>query len=138
MTTTHAAVTDAAAANEALVRDLVAAFLRGDLETVRGYFADEAVWDLPGRGVLAGTYHGPDAIVGFLARAFELSGGTLSLQLMDVFSSPSGACHVQRVSAELPGKSLDTIEVLAHEIHDSRIIVTHHRPDAYAIDEFFG
>lgn len=136
--TTTAPTTETAAANEALVRGLVDAFVRGNLGTVRGYFAEDAVWDLPGRGVLAGTYHGPDAIVGFLARAYELSAGTLSLELFDVLSSPHGACQVQRVTAELPGKRLDCVELLAHEIRDGRIVTTHHRPDAHAIDEFFG
>lgn len=136
-TNTSGAIT-AAGANEALVRGLVDAFVHGDLETVRGCFAEEAVWDLPGRGVLAGTYTGPEAIIGFLARSFELSGGSLSVELHDVLSSPHGACQVQRVTAELPGRRLDCVELLAHEIRDGLIVRTHHRPDAHALDAFFG
>lgn len=62
--------------NATLARTLIAAFLRGDLAAVASHFADDAVWELPGRGVLAGEYKGPEAIVGFLGRSFELSGGT--------------------------------------------------------------
>src|SRR5262245_25467706 len=100
MTTPTTSATTAAQANEALVRTLIDEFLRGDLAAVRTHFAADAVWQLPGRGTLAGEYHGPDAIVGFLARAFELSGGTLHLDVIDVMASDRGGSHVQRVTAE--------------------------------------
>ncbi len=125
-------------ANAAVVAALIQNFLRGDLDAVRAAFAAHAVWDLPGRGSLAGSYVGPDAIVGFLARCFELSGGTLRLELLDILASDRGAAHVQRVTAEGGGRRLDCVEVLAHEIVDGLIVRTHHRPDPYAIDAFFG
>ena len=124
--------------NTALVHTLIEEFLSGDLTAVATHFAPDAVWELPGRGVLAGEYKGPEAIVGFLARSFELSGGTLRLQVIDVLASESGAAHVQRVSAEHQGRRLDCVEVLAHEIVDGLIVHTYHRPDAHAIDAFFG
>jgi ketosteroid isomerase-like protein len=131
-------MTATATANAAVAREVVDAFQRGDLPTVAARFAPDAVWDLPGRGVLAGEYKGPDAIVGFLARAFELSGGTLRLEVLDVLGSDRGAAHVQRVTADHDGRHLDCVEVLAHEIVDGLIVRTHHRPDAYAIDAFFS
>jgi len=124
--------------NATLVRTMVNAFLTGDLETVGTSFAPDAVWELPGRGRLAGEYKGPEAIIGFLASSFELSGGTLSLELMDVLSSETGAAHLQRVTADHAGRHLECVEVLVHEIVDSKIVHTYHRPDAYAIDAFFG
>ena len=124
--------------NTTLTRELIAAFTRGDLQNVRGYFAADAVWELPGRGVLAGEYKGPEAIVGFLAKAFELSGGTLQLQVIDVLGSDWGAVQVPQVSAEHGGRRLDCVEVLAHHIVDGKIVHTYHRPDQYAIDAFFG
>ncbi len=33
--------------NTTLTRELIAAFTRGDLQNVRGYFAADAVWELP-------------------------------------------------------------------------------------------
>ncbi len=124
--------------NEALVRSMVDAFQQGDLATVGAAFADDAVWDLPGRGVLAGTYRGREEIVGFLARSFEMSGGTLAVEVMDVLASPHGAAHIQRVTASKEGATLDCVEAVVHEIVDGKIVRTYHRPDAYALDEFFG
>ncbi len=124
--------------NASLARKMVDAFCQGDLATVGSCFADDAVWDLPGRSAVAGDYKGPDAIIGFLAKAYELSGGTLQLQLIDVLGSDWGAVQVQRVSASNNGRTLDCVEVLAHEIIDGKIVHTYHRPDQYAIDGFFG
>jgi hypothetical protein len=123
--------------NEALVRTMIEAFGRGDLDTVASCFAADAEWHLPGKGVLAGTYSGPAEIVGFLARAHELSGGTLSLEVLDVLASDNGAAHLQRVTASAGGRTLDCVEVLAHEVQDGRIVRTYHRPDSNAIDDFF-
>lgn len=124
--------------NTTLARSLVEAFARGDLATVGACFAEDAVWDLPGRSTVAGEYKGRDAIIGFLAKAYELSGGTLQLELIDVLGDDWGAVQVQHVRAAHDGRLLDCIEVLAHEIVDGRIVRTHHRPDQYAIDAFFG
>jgi ketosteroid isomerase-like protein len=124
--------------NATLARTMVDAFTRGDLATVGAAFADDAVWDLPGRSTVAGEYKGPDAIIGFLAKAYELSGGTLQLELIDILGSDWGAVQVQHVRASHAGRTLDCVEVLAHEIVDGKIVRTHHRPDQYAIDAFFS
>jgi ketosteroid isomerase-like protein len=127
-----------AEANATLIRTVVEEFQRGDLAAVATHFAPNAVWELPGRGVLAGEYKGPEAIVGFLARSFELSGGTLRLEVLDVLASPTGGAHVQRVTADHQGRRLDCVEIIAHEIADGLIVRTYHRPDPYAIDAFFN
>ena len=124
--------------NARLANDLVTAFTRGDLETVATYFTDDAVWELPGRSIITGTFTGPQEIIGFLARSFELSGGTLALELIDVLGSDWGAVQVQRVTAHRDGRVLDCVEVLAHQIVNGKIAHTYHRPDQYAIDAFFG
>ncbi len=142
-TTTPAATASAAhtpdpAANTLLVRRMIADFRRGDLEAVAMHFSDDAVWDLPGRGTLAGVYTGPQQITGFLARSYELSGGTLDLEVIDVLGSNRGAAQLQRVTAHRDGRQLDCVEALVHEIVDGYIVRTHHRPDAHALDDFFG
>lgn len=124
--------------NVQLAAALVDAFSRGDLETVAGFFSPDAVWDLPGHSSVAGTYKGRQEIVGFLARSYELSGGTLRLEVIDILGSDWGAVQVQNVTADRDGRRLDCVEILAHHIVDGAIVRTHHRPDQYAIDAFFG
>ena len=124
--------------NAAIARRMVTAFTQGDLTTVGQHFAAEAVWDLPGTGPVAGTYKGPEEILGFLAKSYELSGGTLALELIDILGTDWGAVQVQRVTAHRDGRHLDCVEVLAHHIVDGVIVRTYHRPDQYAIDAFFA
>jgi ketosteroid isomerase-like protein len=108
--------------NESLVRSMIDAFLRGDLEAVGATFADDATWDFPGNSILNGTYHG----------------GTLALDVFDVTSSNAGACHAQWVSADHDGRSFRSVEVLHHEIENGKIVRTWHRSDDVAITGFFG
>jgi len=124
--------------NAQLATALVAAFTRGDLATVATFFASDAIWDLPGNGPLAGSYRGPEQIVGFLAKSYEMSGGTLALDLLTILGNDWGAVQVQRVTAKHNDRELDCVEVLAHEIADGAIVRTYHRPDQYAIDAFFS
>lgn len=125
-------------ANEDLTRQLLSAFQVGDLETAGSCFAPDAVWDFPGRSVVHGTYKGRDEIVGFLATAFELSGGTLQIELVDVTASDNGATQVQWVSADHGGRSMRAVELIHHEINDGQIQRTYHRSDEGAITSFFG
>jgi len=124
--------------NATLTRAMLDAFSTGNLEAVGATFAPDAVWELPGRGVLAGTFHGPGEIIGFLARSFELSGGSLRVEPIEVLGDDWGSVQVQRVTGEHEGRRLDCVEVLAHRIVDGRIVHTYHRPDQYALDAFFG
>lgn len=124
--------------NETIVRTMIDGFQQGDLDTVAAAFAADAVWDFPGRSVINGTYQGPQEIVGFLARSFELSGGTLRLDVIDLTSSATGACHAQWVSADHGGRSFRAVELLHHEIEDGKIVRTWHRSDDCAITSFFG
>ncbi len=125
-------------AHESLSRDMVNAFRTGDLATVASHFAPDAIWELPGTSVICGTYRGPEEIIGFLGRAFELSGGTLGLELIDVLGSDWGAVQVQTITAAHDGRVLDCVEVLAHEIREGKIARTYHRPDQEALKAFFG
>ena len=124
--------------NEELTRKLLAAFQVGDLDTVGSCFAADAVWDFPGRSVVHGTYKGRDEVIGFLAKAYELSGGTLQIELVDVTASDNGATQIQWVSADHGGRSMRAVELIHHEISDGAIQSTYHRSDEGAIVSFFG
>jgi ketosteroid isomerase-like protein len=60
--------------NAALLRRYLEALSQGDMDTVREAFAEDAVWHLPGKSPLAGNHKGPDAILEFIGRAFEMTG----------------------------------------------------------------
>ena len=61
--------------NAALLRRYLEALSQDDMETVREAFAQDAVWHLQGNSPLAGDHEGADAILEFIDRAFEMTGG---------------------------------------------------------------
>lgn len=124
--------------NAALLRRVLDAFKEGDMETVRDAYAEDAVWHLPGKSQLAGDHQGPDAIVSFIERAVELSEGTFQLELLDVMASEDHGVVWHRITAERGGKTLDQVEALVNRIRDGKIAEVWHRPEQYALDEFYS
>jgi uncharacterized protein len=124
--------------NAALLRRYLEAFSEGDMDTVREAFAEDAVWHLPGRSPLAGDHEGPDAILGFIGRAVEMTEGTFQLELLDVMASGEHGVQWQRITAERDGKSLDEVEAIVCRMREGKIEEVWHRPDQYALDEFFS
>ncbi len=78
-----------------LVRRGYAAFNAGEFDVLRGMFAHDAVQHVPGDGPLAGTYKGPDKILGYYGRLAELTDGTMRADLVDVHGDRRG--HVLAV-----------------------------------------
>jgi ketosteroid isomerase-like protein len=92
------------------------AFARKDGFALRDLFAENAVWVVPGDGVMAGSYRGRDAIFRFLARLPKETGGTYSSRLLDVLASDDRAAALYRASGERRGARLDLDQVLLLEI----------------------
>ena len=73
-----------------LVRRGYDAFNRGDMETLRTILARDCVQHVPGTGLVAGTYKGLDAVLGYYAKLAELTDGTFRAHLIDVFGDGQG------------------------------------------------
>ncbi len=126
--------------NADLVRDAVGAFQRGDLDALQHqYFAEDISYHVPGRSPIAGDYQGVAQVLGFFGRLFELSGGTLRIELHDVTASDEHAAALLRISAERAGRQLADSTVLTAHIRDGKIAeVWSQQTDLYAVDEFWS
>ena len=111
----------AAAENEKLVRGIFDAFARKDGFALRGFFAEDAVWRVPGGSVMAGTYEGRDAIFAFLGCLPKETGGTYSSRLIDVLASDERAAALYRASGERRGVRLDLDQLLLFTFRDDRV-----------------
>lgn len=107
----------AAAENVAVVRRLFDAFARRDAFALRGLFAEDAVWRVPGESVMAGLYEGREAIFAFLGRLPRETGGTYSSRLIDVLSSDERAAALYRASGERGSATLDLDQLLLFTFH---------------------
>jgi uncharacterized protein len=124
----------AAADNEALVRRVFEAFARKEGFALRGLFAEDAVWSVPGSGVMAGVYRGRDEIFRFLARLPKETDGTYGSQLRDVLASDERAAAVYRARGARLGRTLELDQVLLFRIDDGlirEVLALPSDPDAF-------
>jgi uncharacterized protein len=124
----------AATENEALVRHIFAAFARKEGFALRGLFADDAVWTVPGRSVVAGTYRGREAIFRFFARLPKETDGTYGSELRDVLASDERAAALYRARGHRQGRELQLDQVLLFRIADGlvqEVLALPSDPDAF-------
>ncbi len=112
---------EARARNEATVRRLFDAFARRDSFALRGVFAEDAVWRVPGESLMAGTYEGRDAIFRFLGRLPKETGGTYGSRLIDVLASDDRAAALYRASGRRDGRTLDLDQLLLFRLDEGVI-----------------
>jgi ketosteroid isomerase-like protein len=84
-------------------------------------FAPDAAWTVPGAGVMAGVYRGPEQILRFLARLPKETDGTYGSRLIDVLASEDRAAALYRASGERSGRRLDLDQVLLFRIEDGLV-----------------
>ena len=111
----------AAAENEALVRKIFDAFARKEGFALRGLFAEDAVWTVPGGSVMAGTYRGREEIFRFLARLPKETDGTYGSELRDVLASDERAAALYRARGLRLGRELELDQVLLFRIADGLV-----------------
>ena len=109
------------ARNEALVRAIFDAFARKESFSLRGLFAEDAVWVVPGRGAMAGTYRGREQIFRFLARLPKETDGTYGSELRDVLVSEERAAALYRARGSRRGRELELDQVLLFRIVDGLV-----------------
>ena len=107
--------------NEQAVRRLFEAFALKDGFGLRGLFAEDAVWHVPGASVMAGTYEGRDAIFRFLGRLPKQTGGTYGSRLIDVLASDERAAALYRATGQRDGRTLDLDQLLLFRLDDGMI-----------------
>jgi uncharacterized protein (TIGR02246 family) len=124
----------AAPENAALVRQIFDAFARNEGFALRGLFADDAVWTVPGSGVMAGVNRGREEIFRFLARLPKETDGTYRSELVDVLASDHRAAAVYRARGTRRGRTLELDQVLLFQIDDglvSEVLALPTEPDAF-------
>lgn len=108
--------------NAELARRIFDAFARREGFALRGLFAEEAVWTVPGSGIMAGVFRGRDQIFRFLTRLSKETGGTYASKLIDVLASDERAAALYRASGQRNGRRLDLDQVLLLTIADGLVV----------------
>jgi ketosteroid isomerase-like protein len=129
----------AAAENEAIVRSIFSAFARKEGFALRGLFAEDAVWTVPGSGVMAGVFRGREEIFRFLSRLPKQTDGTYGSELQDVLASDERAAALYRARGTRHGRTLELDQVLLFRIEDGLVREVLALPsDPAAFEEFWS
>jgi hypothetical protein len=114
------------------------AFKSGDLDALFAMMADDFVWVMPGKNVLAGRFVGREAILGSFA-ALGANVDAYWAHPLDYFGSDDHVVLVARVIARKGAKALDCLECLLWRVGpDGRFQSVHHMAlDEDAWDAFF-
>ena len=103
-------------ANASLVRRLFTAFERKDAFALRGFFAEDAVWQVGG-----------------------LTDGTYTSRLIDVLASDERAAVLYRATGRREGRELDIDQLLLFTLRDGVVTEVLALPsDRFAFDTFWG
>jgi ketosteroid isomerase-like protein len=123
----------------AAYRRMIAAFNQNDLSAVAELMAEDVVYTIPGRSIVACSTRGLAEHLAALKRAREASGGTLRLEPETILCEGDVLLIWGRVSAERQGRKLATEHCVMYRFADGKIVEGRTVPiDQYAFDEFWG
>ncbi|MGH9222444.1 MAG: nuclear transport factor 2 family protein [Acidimicrobiales bacterium] len=91
------------------MRDYLARFGDGDVESVREFYSPDVLWHVGGYHSLSGDYRGQDALMDYFRRVREMTGGTLRLQPRSILASDKYTSVFTQVQAERDGRTLDVL-----------------------------
>jgi ketosteroid isomerase-like protein len=97
------------------------AFANREGLALRDCFAAEAVWHVPGTGVMSGTYRGRSEIFRFLARLPKLTDGTYRSTFLDALASEERGAGLYRAMGEREGRTIDIEQLLLFTIRDGLV-----------------
>ena len=115
--------------NEDLVRKGYAAFSSGDMETLGSIMTPDVVHAVPGNNLTSGEHTGQEAVFAMYGQLFELSDGTVQVDLQDVTAEATGGDYQALVVTveQLPvgpglvvvagEEGLGTVEGLVRDVH---------------------
>lgn len=125
--------------NVALIRDGYAAFARGDLAALSGFFDANVQWHEGGRHVLSGEYLGIEAVFGLFGKLIEVTEGSLSLELHAVFADDEHGVALVTTRASRGGRSIVVNGAHVMHMRDGKVVeFWDASTDQYAIDELIG
>jgi ketosteroid isomerase-like protein len=125
--------------NVANFRSIYTAFTAGDMDTLASFVDEDVVWHTPGRHPLAGTFGGRDATFASFAEEFELSGGTYSVEVRDVFANDEHIVALLQATADRGAKRLDESYVIVFQMRAGKVCAAWEVwKDQASVDDFWS
>ena len=125
--------------NASILRRTYEAFARHDVAALGDLFADDVVWQVPGRSALSGVFRGQDEVFAYFRRLREMSGDTFKAESRDFTASDEHVVSLEHLTAERDGKTLDLELALVVRVRNGQIAEARDFfSDPNAWDEFWA
>lgn len=126
--------------NADIIRSGYEAFGAGDVPAVLAIFSDDLTWHISGRSPLAGTYTGPDEVLGFFGQLGERSNGTFNLDVHDILDNGDDkVVLLVTENAQRNDASLSMSAVHVWRVQDGKATAFEaFVADDYEVDEFWS
>ncbi len=120
-------------------RGALEAFMKGDVETMAGSIADDAVWHVPGSHRWAGDFTGKAAIMDRFQAMAEAGVRTGLEEIHDVVGNDEHAVALVTLSASGPGGSASQRSVFVFHVRDGKAVeFWGYNEDQARVDAAFG
>ena len=124
---------------EAVVRELLDALERRDAAAIGSLLTDDVVYHFPGRGPVAGTYRGREAVLGLFGALGALFDEPLQMRSHDVVASEAHVLDLATYTGTRGGQSFTWNTVRLYHVDADRISeIWLMIGDVYAFDDFLG
>jgi len=111
----------------------------GDLDSARAIFWPDVTYTVPGHSQLAGTYRGPDEVMGYFGRLYALTSGTYAISRMHWTTSGDRVGLLTRNHATRDGRSLAWDELIVFTfVNGRKKSIAHFSGDQYGVDELLA
>jgi ketosteroid isomerase-like protein len=125
--------------NEQIIRDGFAAFSAGDQEALRRVIAVDAVWHVPGRNPLAGSYKGIEEILGFFGKRLRSPRAPSPPTCMTCLATTSMSSPRAPCLGSGAGSRCGTAPCSSSHVQDGKVTEAWGTAgDQYATDEFWS
>jgi uncharacterized protein len=104
-----------------IVRALLDALEARDVAAIGALLTDDVIYYFPGRGPLAGTYHGREAVLELFRALSELFDGPLEMSTHDVIASEAHAVDLATYRGVRHGQAFIWNVVRLYHVDDGRI-----------------
>ncbi len=122
---------------ERIVRRMLDALERRDVVAIGELLADDAVYHFPGRGPVAGTYRGRDAVLGMFRTLVGLFDGPPEMSSHDVVASEAHVVDLATYTGVRGGQSFAWNAVRLYHVEGDRIAeIWLMIGDVYGFDSF--
>jgi ketosteroid isomerase-like protein len=103
------------------LRDAYATFAKGDLDGYLAYCTDDITFTIPGKNRLTGTYTRETFGSGLIAKVMQMTNGTFTETVLDVFVSDRGGIVYAHHAFEARGRHREYRTLHLYDIRDGKL-----------------